>query len=208
MILFMKSCTLAKDLVLLSFIGVILVSFISVNPTSFAQQVASNPQTKLTSPKVHNTQPIHRLPDVKISSPLRGQQIPVGSNLTISGTSTSNPATNCQVYIIVGNVKPYQSTVPVGHGGAKDYSAWKYQLKPRYTVIKPGTNEIAAKISCAAKPVNVTDFYSINVTGVVSSSSHLGGQGMSSTTNSTTMYRHSPLPIIILPSEQRSDHDG
>jgi hypothetical protein len=104
---------------------------------------------------------------VKIKSPTRGQQVLVGSNLRISGTSTENATTNCGVYVIVDSIKPYQKTVPTGKGaGANYYSTWIYPLNPKYTTIKKGANEITAKISSAAKPNNLTKFYSINITGV------------------------------------------
>ncbi|HEX2124431.1 MAG TPA: hypothetical protein VHF44_02390, partial [Nitrososphaeraceae archaeon] len=42
-------------------------------------------------------------PGITISSPEQGQQVPVGQ-LTISGTSTDNPTTDCQVSVDVNDV--------------------------------------------------------------------------------------------------------
>ena len=50
---------------------------------------------------------------VKITSPTKGQQVPVGKDLPIYGTSIGTNATSnndCKVSVIVNNVKPYQQT--------------------------------------------------------------------------------------------------
>ena len=112
-------------------------------------------------------------PGVKISSPAKGQQVPIGI-LTISGTSTDDPVHNCQVSVLLNGIKPYQRTIATGQnsgvgGGANDYSTWKYSFTPGYAVIKEGINKITSKISCS--PVNsltsLNKWYSVNVTGVV-----------------------------------------
>ena len=113
------------------------------------------------------------LPGVKISSPAKGQQVPIGT-LTISGTSTDDPVHNCQVSVLLNGIKPYQRTNATGQnsgvgGGANDYSTWKYTFTPGYAVIKEGINKITSKISCS--PVNsltsLNKWYSVNVTGTV-----------------------------------------
>jgi hypothetical protein len=112
-------------------------------------------------------------PGVKISSPAKGQQVPIGI-LTISGTSTDDPVHNCQVSVLLNGIKPYQRTIATGQsdgvgGGANDYSTWKYTFTPGYAVIKEGINKITSKISCS--PVNsltsLNKWYSVNVTGTV-----------------------------------------
>ncbi|HEX9318062.1 MAG TPA: hypothetical protein VF884_03920 [Nitrososphaeraceae archaeon] len=112
-------------------------------------------------------------PGVKISSPAKGQQVPIGI-LTISGTSTDDPVHNCQVSVLLNGIKPYQRTIATGQnsgvgGGANDYSTWKYSFTPGYAVIKEGINKITSKISCS--PVNsltsLNKWYSVNVTGTV-----------------------------------------
>jgi hypothetical protein len=94
---------------------------------------------------------------VKITSPQRGQQIPIStSNLNISGKSTDNPtADDCQVSVIVNDVKPYQPATTNGNIGAKnDYSKWFFDLGSNYTSINEGTNEITAKLSCLSNSIN------------------------------------------------------
>ena len=107
---------------------------------------------------------------VKITSPIKDQRVPVG-RLTISGTSTHNTTSNCQVSVIVNNVKPYQNATAIGTGGNNDYSKWNFMLVPQYTMIKEGTNKITAKLVCADNP-NLKKFYSVNITGVAASNNN------------------------------------
>src|ERR1700739_4129555 len=105
--------------------------------------------------------------EVKITGPAKGQQVGVGKNLTLSGTSSTNSTSNCWVYVIVDGVRPYQKTIPTGQAGGNDYSKWKYTFTPTYAgSIREGINRITAKLLCQANPANLTKFYSINVTGV------------------------------------------
>jgi hypothetical protein len=108
---------------------------------------------------------------VKITSPATGQEVSVinnnssnNNNLTISGTSTDDALTDCQVSVIVNNVKPYQPTVANSSGEKDDYSRWNFLLNSGYASINEGpNNKITAKILC---PPNLTKWYSVNVTGV------------------------------------------
>lgn len=107
---------------------------------------------------------------VKITSPLRGQQLPAGNNLTVWGMSKINTtASNCHVFVILNGIRPYQEVLPVGQNlSSNAYSDWKYTLNPvSYPAsIKEGNNRITAKMHCERSPVSITKFYSINVTGV------------------------------------------
>jgi hypothetical protein len=110
-----------------------------------------------------------RISKVKITSPTRGQQVPAGKDLAVSGTSIDNATAKCEVSVIVNNVKPYQpaiSTVGPGRtGGAADYSKWKFDITSKYTTIKPGQNKITAKFECTDNSAP-KGFSSVNVTGV------------------------------------------
>jgi hypothetical protein len=121
------------------------------------------------------------LPSVKITSPHKGQQVPVDSNIIVSGVSSPPPAdktrTDCTVSVVLNDVKPYQKAVATGHGGTTDYSAWRYAITPNYAAIKQGQNKITAKISCAANPSNLTKFNSLNLTGIGVSHSVNGQNG-------------------------------
>jgi hypothetical protein len=104
---------------------------------------------------------------VKITNPARGQQVAIGRNLTLSGTASYNATSSCGVFVIVDGVRPYQKTTPIGETGGNDYSQWKYTFTPTYAgTIIGGVNRITAKLVCQANPVNLTKFYSINVTGM------------------------------------------
>jgi len=112
---------------------------------------------------------------VNIVSPSKGEPVPAGSSLEISGTSNDNAQTNCKIQIIVNDKRPYQETTPVGPG---DYSKWVFIVTPQYSEIEEGINKITSKGTCDAayEPLLVLDpltkqyvkHYSINVTGVPS----------------------------------------
>ena len=110
---------------------------------------------------------------VNIVSPSKGEPVPAGSSLEISGTSDDNAQTNCKIQVIVNNKRPYQETTPVGPG---DYSKWIFIVSPPYAEIEVGINKITSKAICDAahEPFLVLNpltkqyvkHYSINVTGV------------------------------------------
>lgn len=102
---------------------------------------------------------------VKITSPSDGQKIKLGETIPINGSSTDNPTADCQVAVIVNNIKPYQKADAVGSGGKGDYSNWIFNLMSNYTTIQEGQNKITAKLSCINSPSNLTKWYSVNVTG-------------------------------------------
>ena len=110
---------------------------------------------------------IHRtkLPSVRIILPVRGQNVPVGKILIVSGISASRSTSNCAVSVIVNGIKPYQNATAIGPKGQKDYSRWTYVILPKYTTIKEGINKIASKISCDNKP-SLVSYYTLNVTGL------------------------------------------
>ncbi len=103
---------------------------------------------------------------VKITSPVKGQNVPVG-NILISGVSSSNSINQCTVSVIIDGIRPYQQVTSTGINGPRpmDYSKWTFNATPEYTTIKEGMNKITAKYSCLPE-VNFTKFYSVNVTGV------------------------------------------
>ena len=102
--------------------------------------------------------------DVKITSPITGQQVPVGE-LTITGTSTDDATTDCQVYVDLNDQKPFQKAIATGPGGESDYSKWNYSYTRNYNTITEGTNELTSKLSCISNPTNLTKWNSVNVTG-------------------------------------------
>jgi hypothetical protein len=121
-----------------------------------------------------------RMTKIKITSPTKGQQVPVGKDLKISGTSIDNNATsNCQVSVIVNKVRPYQPATG-STSGPNDYSKWKFVITSKYTTIKPGPNKNTAKYECANNP-RLKSFSTVNVIGV----QQVATTTPSSTTNQT-----------------------
>jgi hypothetical protein len=103
-----------------------------------------------------------KLPSVKIEFPSAGENIGSNSTLTFRGISSDNSSNDCQVSIILNDIRPYQPAVPIKEG---DYSSWTYTLGTSYTAIKDGYNKATAKITCTGTPANTTKWNSINFTG-------------------------------------------
>jgi hypothetical protein len=167
----MKNIVITIVLVLCSFLFVV---FLTNTITVYAQQQQMPSSSSNTPPQIPSQSPSTASPKaVKIISPIKGQQIPVGKDLTIAGTSVDNANSNCQVSMSVNRVRPYQPATAAGTGGANDYSKWNFVLTSNYTTIKPGPdNRITAKYTCTDNPVMVSPTYSsVNVTGVMDSTS-------------------------------------
>jgi hypothetical protein len=112
---------------------------------------------------------------VKITSPKSNQTVPMGE-LTIQGTSSNGPETNCQVYADWNDAKPMQNVTGTGPGGPHDYSNWTFIYTQNYHLVSEGTNELTSKISCYGNSgvSNITSkYYSINVTGSTNPSSSI-----------------------------------
>ncbi|HEY5631729.1 MAG TPA: hypothetical protein VIR31_06345 [Nitrososphaeraceae archaeon] len=123
--------------------------------------------TSLASPSSGLQQPtVSKLHLVKITSPIKGEQVPVGKDLSISGTSVDNGTSGCKVAVKVNFVNPYHDALPIAEGAQNNsYSKWNFTLSSAYTSIHPGQNKIIAKFSCADNP-NLISKATVNVTGV------------------------------------------
>jgi hypothetical protein len=124
---------------------------------------------------------------VRITIPTKGQQVPVGKELFILGTSTDNSTSGCKVSVKVNSINPYHDASPSSGAGRSDYSKWNFTLSPTYTAIKQGQNKITAKFACNNEPALVSH-YSVNVTGVgtVSTTLRPNHQYLQPTFNSKT----------------------
>ena len=87
-------------------------------------------------------------PGIKITSPLTGQQVPIGE-VSINGTSTDNAATDCTVYADWNDTKPFQKAVATGPGGVNDYSRWTFTYTPEYHLITAGRRAEPSADRCA-----------------------------------------------------------
>jgi hypothetical protein len=232
-----------KNSMIAALIAFSLVNVISVN-IAYAQQVFPSSTVQLTktasgmttaplslaaitppaSPKSEKD-----ITKIKITSPTRGQQVPVGKDLTISGTSIDNATSDCQVSVRVNRVSPYQpatSATGTGSGGAADdYSKWNFVLTSKYTTIKPAQNRITAKYECGNNPA-LTSFSSVNVTGVSAvvpvsrtegATSSIAPQALNGTnqrqqtpaiTTTTPTAPALPTPLSQLPKQTDSTRSG
>jgi hypothetical protein len=130
---------------------------------------------------------------VRITSHTTGQQVPVGQ-LTISGTSTDNPTTDCQVSVDVNDVKPLQNATATGPGGVNDYSTWQFTYTEDYQLIQEGVNELTSKLSCLSNPTNIARYYSVNVIGVAANNQTL--QPIQAANNTVTATNNQTLQPI------------
>jgi hypothetical protein len=188
----------------LALIIIVLVIWSNNNGHIYAQQLPPSLASPLQSGTAAQTPSPQHMTKVKITSPTRGQQLPVGKDLMISGTSMDNSTSNnnCKVSVIVNNVKPYQSATAAGNGGAADYSKWNFVLTPKYTTLKPGQNKITARYECSNNPASKS-FSSVNVTGVQ-------GTGTTTTTTTTVIPQTttSSLPVAPLAKLPNSTGNG
>jgi hypothetical protein len=81
---------------------------------------------------------------LKIFTPKQGQQVPVGSFLTVTGTSTPSNATHtkCNVQLQT-NQHGYKPVVPLGAAGT--YTNWKGTTSEP---VKAGINQVEGKYMC------------------------------------------------------------
>jgi hypothetical protein len=151
-------------------------------------------KNKMSSQSLSNTIS-HRtkLPSVRITSPIRGQNVPVGKNLVVSGISASRSTSNCAVSVIVNGIKPYQNATANGPKGQKDYSRWTFLILPKYTTIKEGMNKIASKISCDSRP-SLVSYYTLNVTGLVDNGGSFSSSHRPAATTNDAPQIATPIP--------------
>ena len=98
---------LTKGLIVVFTLGVLLILYSAFPDYYSALQAQAQLQQQQQQP-----QPII---GIKITSPSTGQQVPAGE-LTISGSSTDNAATDCTVYADWNNLKPFQTATATGPG--------------------------------------------------------------------------------------------
>jgi hypothetical protein len=149
------------------------ISYAQLFQPGTGQALLPESPDKQVLPNAHLSQNIHVIKNaVKITSPAKHQQVPIGKNLIITGTSRyqgflNNATSHCQVSIIVNGIKPYHTATATGPDGSADYSKWKFLLSSNYTTIEQGpNNKITAKYTCSSHDHNMESFNSVNVTGV------------------------------------------
>jgi hypothetical protein len=155
------------------FAGLLIVLLLSninynANIQVLAQQNTSASTTNSSVPTVSDTvsNTTKLSGGVKIISPDKGDLVPLNSNnsLVIKGVSKDNVTSDCDVSVIINNVKPYQNVKPTGVQGDNDYSNWQYTVSSNYTNINEGSNKITSKILCLDGPQTLQAYYSVNIT--------------------------------------------
>ena len=88
-----------------------------------------------------------KLHTVKIISPTKGQQVPVGkyfssawNKITGAAGNANGMTSHCQVSVIVNSIKPYQPATGAGPRRGADYSKWNFAMNSKYATIKPAPN--------------------------------------------------------------------
>jgi hypothetical protein len=184
---------LTKGLLVLFTLGVTLILYSNI-PGYYYSALQAQAQVQQQPPPP----PPPRI-GIKITSPTTGQQVSVGE-LTISGTSTDNPTTDCTVYADWNNTKPLQTAVATGPGGVNDYSRWTFTYTDDYHLITNGTNNLTSKLSCVdnstAGTTNLTQFYSVNVIGVAGTTTTIPTNNSASTTSTSEQVQQQESPII------------
>src|SRR5918998_404346 len=142
---------------------ILILLFSHTNPVSNSFDALAQNSIVLNPPPPNTTSTIG---GIKIISPEKGSNVPIDLNspFIIKGISKDTAATDCQVSVIVNNVKPYQNAQPMNKNGNEDYSEWQFTLTKNYTNIIEGANKITSKFSCLNNPQS--SHYSVNVTGV------------------------------------------
>ena len=105
-----------------------------------------------------------KLPSVKIIFPTPGENVSVNDTFIFRGVSSDNSSSDCQVSIILNDIRPYQPVVPIKDN---DYSSWTFDLGTYSTAVKDGYNKATAKISCLGPLANATKWNSINFTKII-----------------------------------------
>ena len=73
------------------------------------------------------------------------------------------------MYADVNDITPLQNATALGDSGKEnDFSKWSFTYTQDYQLIKEGSNELTAKISCypAGNPTPLSEWHTVNVTGV------------------------------------------
>ena len=180
--------------------------FIAVSITLLLSSIVASSYGQ--APSVNTTTPPQEtLPEVKITSIEDGDSVPVLGNLTISGTSSDDASSACQVSVIANDVKPYQPAIATGSGGPADYSDWKFTIASNYTSIKQGENEITSKVVCPGNGAELTKWYGVNVTGVSGTASvNANSSKQSEESGSSNSSEQSSSPVYSFSKQQNASN--
>jgi hypothetical protein len=192
-------------LVLFSVVVMTVLSSSSSSINNFnvqAQLIENNQQPQQQAPSSLTTLPqTGTMPAIKITSHSSGQQVNVGP-LTISGTSSDTPSTDCEVYADWNDSTPFGKAIAAGPGGPDDYSKWTFTYDSGYHLIQNGTNNLTSKVSCMDGPTNLTKWNSVNLIGLNGLDS--GSTINQAITSSLTPSPASPSSTVAIPLPTQS----
>jgi len=138
----------------------------SISSAISSQQLKPAPKPmNYTSSVNPNSDILH----IQITSPHTGQQIPVRSNLLMTGTAFAPSSANCKVYAGLNNLKMYQPVAAAGRGGVMDYSRWYFKYSPNSALdynIMPGSNTVIAKLDCVGNP-SFVKYAAVDIVGIL-----------------------------------------
>ena len=148
----------------------------SDNQAAIGQLDNNETQDSTNSSQQVVPQELPKSPGVKINYPIANQEVPVG-RLNVSGSSSDTASEDCNVFVDLNDVKPFQNATATGLGGESDYSNWTFTYTEKYRLITEGKNELTAKLTCNGNDLannngtsNIASekskWYSINVTGI------------------------------------------
>jgi hypothetical protein len=84
--------------------------------------------TSIKHPTAHN---------VRITSPAKGEKVPAGKNLEVSGISAGNhnaTLINCHISVVVNGIKPHRTAIANGLHGSNDYSRWIFVIGSNHNI--------------------------------------------------------------------------
>ena len=155
--------TLAATIITNVFVANISYAQLPFSPGLSQQPTPSQQPSLSSSPTPTSTLPANA---ITITSPVKGQQVPVGQDLQVTGTSSAKASSSdCKITVDLNRIRPNQPVVANGPGGGNDYSQWSFTITSNYAPIHEGQNRISARIACGSDP-NLRQFAHVNVTGV------------------------------------------
>jgi hypothetical protein len=157
--------TLRSEGRILTVVLLIVGSIFSLSSLSSSVFLISDAQTNSTSASPAAAPSQATKPEVTITYPDANQTLPTGT-LAMFGTSSDNATARCLVSALLNDERPYQNVTATGPASGDDYSKWTFTFDPYYTLVKPGSNELVARIMCQLDDgTNSTAFNKMNVTG-------------------------------------------
>ena len=133
----------------------------SASPTTI-NKTSSAPTSEVSVPKAKL---LPKSLQIEITTPTEGDKVSV-ANLQITGTSSDNDQTDCQVSVHTDNDLLPRKAIAKGVDGEEDYSNWLVLYNSSNIEMKDGSlTPITADLTCINTPINLTASYTVNIVG-------------------------------------------